>query len=257
MEKNQYNVKVIEKMCRIVEIIKQTNHPLGVNEISRLSGVNAASTFRILYTLINNDWIYQTDNDKYVIGYKLSLLSSVDNMHALLKEAAYPIMRKLSDEQNEVVNLVVRNNNKALLLQQTRSLKFAEYVIQMDSAAPLHATSFGKILLTELPYETVNRIIHSIDYKLYTENTINSPEKMLEAIQLTKERGYATDIGESLKNANCIGVAVRDYKGDIIAALSISGIVEELTGERQLYFKSILDKASKEITNRISRTRVQ
>lgn len=256
MKRNDYNVKVIDKMCRIVETIKQEKQPLGVNEISRLSGVNVASTFRILYTLIQNDWIYQTENDKYVIGYKLLLPGYADNINTLLKEAAYPIMRKLSDEQNEVVNLVVRYNDKALLLQQTRSLKFAEYVIQMDKLAPLHATSFGKVLLSELPCETLNKIVHAIDYTRYTENTIDSPEKMLETVEVTRKKGYATDIGESLKNTNCIGVPVRDYKGDIIAALSMSGIVEELTVEKQLYYKSILDNASKEITKQINRSAI-
>lgn len=248
MEKSEYTVKVIEKMFSILNAIEHEKEPLGINEIARKSSTNVASTFRILRTLMDYNWIYQCSDGRYTLGYKFSAAYNMDNFYNILKDASYPIMRRLSDSLGEVVNLGIRHNDQAILLQQARTKKFAEYVIKVDTVVPLYATSFGKILLSELSETVCENIIQSLKYVAYTEKTITSPDAFRKELQKVREQGYATDISESLMNTSCIGVPVRDVNGVIIAALSFSGLTEKLTPERERYYADILHAAAKEIT---------
>lgn len=248
MEKSEYTVKVIEKMFCILDVMEKEKIPLGINEIARKSETNAASTFRILRTLMDYNWIYQCSDGRYALGYKFSASYSMDNLNFLLKDVSYPIMRHLSEENGEVVNLGIRQNDKAILLQQARTQKYAEYVIHVDTVVPLYSTSFGKVLLSELPDNVCNAIIESLDYKPYTEKTITSAEQFKKELLKVRSQGYATDISESLMNTSCIGVPVRNSENTIIAALSFSGLTEQLTVDREKYYARILHSAAEEIT---------
>lgn len=253
MKKSDYTVKVIEKMFCILNVIENEKKPLGVNEIARKSETNVTSTFRILRTLMDYNWIYQCSDGRYTLGYKFSAAYTMSNFYFLLKDVSYPIMRRISDEEGEVVNLGIRQNDKAILLQQARTQKYAEYVIQVDTIVPLYSTAFGKILLSEVQEDVCDKIIHSLDYKPYTEKTIISPKLFKAELLKVRIQGYATDISESLMNTSCIGVSVRDSEGTIIAALSFSGLTEKLTVEREKHFAEILHSAASEITQCMSR----
>lgn len=158
-------------------------------------------------------------------------------------------MRHLSDEVNEAVNLVIRQNEKGVVLQQSRSKKIIDYVTAIGSVIPLYATSCGKVLLSELPEPLLNNLFSIMDFKPYTDRTITNPNEFPRILQMIRERGYAKDMGESLLNANCISVAVRGPADEIIAALSFTGILSELSHEKELYYFDLLKKASIEITD--------
>jgi DNA-binding IclR family transcriptional regulator len=241
-------ILVIEKMIRIIDALGAEKSPIGVNELSRKLSLNGATTYRILRTLMDYGWIYQNGEGKYTIGYKLSLGFNMEKFYLVLKDISYCVMKGLTDQVNEAVNLVVRQNEKGIVLQQTRTSKMLDYVTAIDSVVPLYATSCGKILLSELPEYHLNSLLGIMDFKPITAHTITSQDEFSRHLQLVRERGYATDIGESLENASCISTAVRGPSDEIIAALSFTGILSELSPEKERYYFNLLQKASKEIS---------
>ena len=241
-------IMVIEKMVKVIEALSMEGSPVGVNELSRKVLLNGATTFRILRTLMDYGWIYQNSEGKYTIGYKLSLGFGMDKFYFMLKDVSYCVMRGLTDKVNEVTNLVVRQNENGLVLQQSRTSKMLDYVTAIGSIIPLYATSCGKVLLSELPEPLLDSLFSIMDFKPYTANTIADRTALSRDLQLVRERGYATDIGESLESASCISVAIRGPSNEIIAALSFTGILSALSPEKELYYFELLTEASKEIS---------
>lgn len=246
---DNYKILVIEKMIKIIDALEKEKAPIGVNELSRKVGLNGTTTFRILRTLMDYDWIYQDHEGKYTLGYKLSFGFDMGKFYFLLKDVSYCIMRHLTEEVDEAVNLVVRQNEKGIVLQQSRTSKIIDYVTAIGSAIPLYATATGKVLLSELPESLLNSLCSIMNFKPYTDRTITSRSELLLDLEKVHEQGYAKENGESLPNANCISVAVRDPSGEIIAALSFTGMLSELSPEKELYYLGLLKRASKEITD--------
>jgi len=248
---NEYKIKVIDKMFKIIDVVEQEKKPLGVNEIARKASLNAATTFRILRTLMDGGWIYQDQEEKYSPGYKLSTVFDMASFYFILKDVAYCVMRRLTDQEGEVLNLIIRQNETGVLLQQTRTMRFAEYLIQINSTLPLYATACGKVLLSELPEDLVRMLAGVITFEPYTKSTITTPDELLRVLAQTRERGYATDRGESIQGTSCIAVPVRSPSNEIIASLSFSGLLGELTDERELHYFSLLQAAAREISDRM------
>ena len=246
---NDYKIKVIDKMFKIINVIEKEEQPLGVNEIARKASLNNATTFRILKNLMENGWVYQGKDEKYSSGYRLCSAFTMGKFYFILKDVSYGSMRRLTDKEGEVLNLSIRENDMGVLLQQSRTSKIVDYVMKIDSRSPLYATAGGKILLSELPELILHELIDVMEFKPFTNRTITNPEALLENLKKVRERGFATDEGESLRNTSCIGVPVRGPSNEIIAALSFSGIINEMTYEKEMYYFQQLSVASKEISD--------
>lgn len=250
-ESNEYRIKVIDKMFKIIDILEKENEPLGVNEISRKAQINVTTTFRILKALIENGWAYQDKEGRCSPGYRLCSFYTMGKFYYILKDVSFGIMQQLTKQEGKVLNLCVRQNETGVLLQQTRIPRFVDYVMQVDSILPLYATACGKVLLSEMPEEVLCPLIECMDFHPYTELTITEPEKLKDDLKRVKERGYAMDVGESLRNTCCIAVPVRGMSGEIIAGLSFSGLQDNLPYDGEIYHYHLLEKASEEITDQM------
>jgi len=250
-QKAKENVKVLDKALDILSLIKESDVPLGVNEISRQSAINITTSHRILQTLKNRGWVYQDQNDKYIIGLKVSLVTEKDNFYLALKEIAYLTMVQISATESEAMNLVVRDNLKFFILQQSRTEKIIDYVPPVGSIVPCYASAGGKILLSELPDFLLNSILNSTVIRPLTKYTITKRPELLAELETIRNAGYAMDAQESQEAGYCIGVPIRNKNGEIIASLSFSGMIGSITDQQIAYYVQILKKASAEITEQL------
>jgi DNA-binding IclR family transcriptional regulator len=244
-------VKTLEKALMVLDVIKEANRPIGVNEISRLCSVNLTTTFRILKTLKNGGWVFQDENDKYIIGPKISFVTEKNNFYMALKEIAYYTMARLTVQELQAMNLIIRENEKCYILQQSRTHKLMDYIPPVGTYLPVYASAGGKILLSELPNIIVEKLLDIIDMKPLTKNTITSRAALIEELKKVKQNGYALDVHETQDDGFCIAVPIRNKEGDIIAALSFSGIIGIVPESKIEYYYHILTKASAEITENL------
>ena len=56
----------------------------------------------------------------------------------------------------------------------------------------------------------------------FTETTITDVESLKEALAQIRERGYAYDLGEIISDLRCVAAPIRDFRGQVIAAISMS-----------------------------------
>ena len=87
--------------------------------------------------------------------------------------------------------------------------------------APLHCTSGGKLFLCDCTPEEVSAYIARTDLKPRTSHSITSPEKLILELNRVKELGWAEDREELELGIQCIGAAIRDKDGRVVAALTI------------------------------------
>ena len=249
--KSTENVKVLDKALTILDMLKEADRPVGVNEISKHCFVNPTTSFRILKTLKNKGWVYQDENDKYTIGHKISFVTDKNNFYIALKEIAYYTMSRLSSAESEAMNLIVRDNEKCLILQQSRTEKIIDYIPPAGTFLPVYACAGGKILLSELPELILGEILDKTEFKAFTKHTIVRRTAFLEELEKVKHLGYAVDAHETQEEGFCIAVPVRSKENEIIAALSFSGFIGKISEGEINYYYQLLKKASAEITGKL------
>ena len=79
VQQNAEKVQTLDRALKILDSLMDTTHPLGVNEISKMHEINPSAAHRILKTLQVNGWVYQCENDKYILGEKIAFVTEKDN----------------------------------------------------------------------------------------------------------------------------------------------------------------------------------
>lgn len=250
MEKKT-NVRVLERALTILDLLRDDMTPLGVNEIAKRCGISSATTFRLLKTMCNYGWVYQDAEEKYTLGYKITMVTEKKSFLLMLKEVSYLIMARLSEAEQEAMNLVVRELDRCYILGQSRTEKIVDYVPPVGTVLPFHASACGKLLLSELTEPLFSELLDAIDFRRMTDKTITDKTAFLAELEKIRAQGYALDKHESQNEGFCIAVPIRSDAGEIIAALSFSGFIGYKTEIEVDYYVSLLKNAAAEIQRKL------
>jgi DNA-binding IclR family transcriptional regulator len=117
---------------------------------------------------------------------------------------------------------------------------------------PAHATTMGRILLSELSLQELEQMYQGMVLEQVTEQTVTSIEELHQLLYKERERGYTLSLSAFEAGVVSVGAAVRDSSGEIVAAINITGM--ETLFDREALEGEIKDRvlqAAEAISNRM------
>jgi DNA-binding IclR family transcriptional regulator len=135
----------------------------------------------------------------------------------------------LNAELDETVHLTVLEGNEVLYVDCLESSKRLRTYSVIGVRAPLYCTSVGKAILAFLDNEEQNRILDTITFEKFTENTITDKSFLKDELRTIAQRGYAVDNMEHEEGLRCVGAPIRNHAGKVFAAISVSGPSQRIT----------------------------
>jgi IclR family KDG regulon transcriptional repressor len=220
-------VQTIERASLILDILGQSPQGISIRDLSDKIQLPKGTTHRLLSSLSYFGYVRQDSNTKnYFLGFKLVELGNLLLSQLDLRKEAEPFLRDLAERTNETVHLVILDQNEIVYLDKletepnTGGLRMASRV---GSRNPAHSCAVGKVLLADLPEETLERIITEKALSKRTENTITHPKDLKEHLKVVRKQGYAVDDEENERGIRCVGAPVLNETGRTVAAVSISG----------------------------------
>jgi IclR family KDG regulon transcriptional repressor len=196
---------------------------LGVSELAVRLGIHKSTVYRFLSSLQTLGYVRQIhENEKYGLSYKIldlagRVLSGID-----VRQAARPVMKRISDKSQETVHLATLEKSEVIYIDKIDSrqpLRMHSYVGQK---IPLHASALGKVLLAWGPDHILGDLLEKGNLKRFTDTSITDPEELKEEIQKIRNQGYAEDREESVPGVRCVAAPIRNSDGSAVAAISIS-----------------------------------
>jgi DNA-binding IclR family transcriptional regulator len=144
-----------------------------------------------------------------------------------LRKIAFPHLQNLRDTTNIPAHLAVLDRREMTLFYLDKvGFGSTEMMSLTGASDPLHCTGLGKVLLAYEPFEKVQEWVADISLPRFTENTLTDPDDFLAEIQTTRQQGYALDREEHDLGERSIAVPLADAQGEVIAAISITGLAE-------------------------------
>ena len=219
-------VQSIERVSMILDVLGEFPQGIGFGDLSTKVDLSKGTIHRLLSTLAYLDYVRQdTETKKYNLGFKLvelgnRLLSQID-----FRTEARSFLVELAEDTKETVHLVILDQNEVLYIDKVESnsnptgLRMAS---MLGARIPAHCCAVGKVLLAALPEEELEKMVRSKGLPKRTENTIIDLGKLKEHLQLVRENGYALDQEENEIGIHCVAAPIRDQRGEVIAAISIS-----------------------------------
>lgn len=248
------SVQVLERALKILEALAREREGLGLNELARRVGLHKSTTYRLLHTLKEYGYVDQDNtygHKKYTLGFKIlelsgSLLEGLD-----VRKVARPYLEQLAAQTQEVAHLVIPDGDEAVYVDKVEGNRTIRMYSQIGRRVPLHSTAVGKAILACLPWPEVESLLSNKGLPRFTSRTIVDWSTLAEHLEQVRKQGYAVDDGENEEGIRCVGAAILDHRGRVIAALSLSGSEVHMTWERIPELGSLVREAAKEISRRM------
>ena len=225
MEKSENgSVQSVMRALDIVDVLSNSEESLGVTQIANLAGLSKTTTFRLLGTLISAGYVQKIqDQNDYQLSMKFLKISDLILKRLDIREVAKPFIKNLSNSTKEIVHLAIMDGNEIVYIDKMEGSEHPMRIFSnVGKHTPIHCTGLGKVFLSELPDDEVEKIVAQKGLKKYTENTITDMGELKTELAAIKERGYAFDKMEHEIGIWCVAAPVFDRKKKIAAAISIT-----------------------------------
>jgi len=193
----------------------------------------------------------EPNNQRYQLGLKVIELGMAKLHQMDLAREATPYLKELVNQCNETVHLGVLEEGEVLYLAKEESSQTIRMISYVGKRAPLHCTALGKVLLAYLSAEERKEILGEKVLPRLTENTITDKKELEKELSKVREQGFALDREENEKDIRCVAAPIRNYQGEVIAAISISSPIFRIDKNAQSDLKEALLETSKEISKRL------
>ncbi len=242
-------VQSVDRALSVLTVLARSGES-GVSDIARELGVHKSTVFRLVATLEAHDLVEQhSERGKYRLGVGILRLAGATSAGLDVVQEARPIERQLAARTGETVNLAILSETGALYIDQIAGPSALQPHNWVGQHVPLHATSNGKVLLSELPSEEV--AVHLPRLKAFTAHTVTSRGELRQQLLAVQRLGYAVVVDELEVGLTAIAAPVRDAHGDIIASLSVSGPTFRIDDERTQDFLPAVMAAAAHISDRL------
>ena len=249
-------IQSVDRALQILEFL--TDEPvLTSSEIARRLGVHRSTASRLLTTLERRGVVEQlADRGAYRLGLGLLRMAYPVSTRFDLARDSQTICDALAEATQETTNVAILDEGYAVTITQSAGQRMVGVAGQyVGQRVPLHATSTGKLLLAYAPEEVWAQVSAQPLMK-FTEATQLESAHLAEELEIIRQRGWASAIGEWEEGINALAVPVWDATGRLVAAVSVTAPDFRMP---EVEFDSFLEEArhaARDLESRLGFSRV-
>jgi len=205
----------------VIRGFSRAKRHMSIAQLSLKTGIPRAAVRRCLYTLGRLGYVRSEDGRSYSLQPKLLGLGYAYLSSTPLVVAAQPFLDRVSDAVQESCSLASLEGDDILYLARSVTSRIISVTLNVGSRLPAHCTSIGHVLLANLPEDELQEYLRQADLRVYTDRTINSPQKLLEQLRAVRAADYA--IADQLMElrVRSIAVPVRNAAGRVVAGMNV------------------------------------
>lgn len=228
------------------------HQPVKPAQITEQLGLSRTNVHRLLATLMQIGYVTRDDRG-YRLTFKMFQLGSRVPLTQDLREVAKPVMNSLMEQANENVYLTVLHEFVVIAMEEVKSRNTLSLNPDVTYTYPVHACASGKNFLAVMDEASQDRLLRGSGMTRLSNKTITDPEEFKRQARDSLARGYATELGEFSEDLNSYAAPIYDYRGQVVACISISGPAIRATKDFLDGHVDRLLSAAREISQQLGR----
>lgn len=213
----------VTNALRLLKVFSDQESEIGISDLARRIGLAKSTVHRLASSLVEEGMLEQAEKEgKYRLGLALFELGALVRRKMDVTAEARHHLKALSERSGETVQLAVLEQTAALYINVIESQRALRMSYQVGTRAPLHCTAVGKVLLAHANPQVFDSILRN-GLSPLTEATIRQAQDLRRELGAVVQRGYAVEEEEAEPGLRGVAAPVRDFSGDVVAAIGISG----------------------------------
>ncbi|MEJ9233132.1 IclR family transcriptional regulator [Peribacillus butanolivorans] len=216
-------IRAVERTINILNCFSFEKTSLSTDEIIKETGLPKTTIFRLLWTLEKNGLIqYDLKEHSYRLGYKILEYGGIALEDVDIRQEAEPFLSELHKRTDYTILLGTKQDDtiQYLLRYDKGDFTSASYI---GRRRILHYGALGILLMAYLPVEEAERILQNYPLDQLTPFTVIDEDKFVRRLEIIRNQGFYVDIDETFVGFTAISVPIFGTKGQVIAAVGISG----------------------------------
>lgn len=218
----------VRSVTRVIDLLElfDSAHPVrSLKELVEGTSLPKTTVVRLVATMCARSVLSVRPDGTYCLGPSMLRWVRLAGKTWTPPDEVVAVMRQLSADTGETVNLYIRQGLSRVVVAQCESTATVRSVIPLGVPYPLWAGAAGKILLMSAP-------------DLIDDVAADSPhgpgyaEKLRSAIEEGRERGYQMVHGERELGSTGLSFPIPNDRGTVVAALTLGGPTSRFTDDR-------------------------
>lgn len=229
-EEKEY-VMGLEKGLAIIEAFGHHKAPLTLTQASEITGHSKASVRRCLLTLCKLGYALQVGRQFQLAPRTLRLGHAYVASESLTK-VAQPILEMTSERTHESASIAVLDSQDVVFVARSTHRRSLSSGLGVGARLPAYCSATGRVLLSGQPKAYVDFILNRMSRPALTPHTRTGIREIHREIDLVRTRGYSISDEELEIGLRSIAVPIRNGRGDLIAAMSLSVSTSRMTRDQ-------------------------
>jgi len=217
-------VRSVSKAMELLELLLARRTPLSLQEIASSVGYPKSTVHALLSTLREHAMVEQRADGKYALGIRLFEYGCAVSSAWDVTLYARPHLEQLAARTGASAFISLLSGNCVISFDQCTGSAGMLVVPEVGYRLPLHATSQGKLLLSQFSDQDVLKRLRAEDLQTFTPHTVTEPQQLFAALAEIRRNGYAIEDGEYKIGLRSVSAPVYDRSGAMRYALGVVGL---------------------------------
>lgn len=220
---------------------------MTLSEVARAVSISPGSARRVLTTLERLGYLSRQQS-RFSLLPRTLRLGYAYLLSTPLLTIVQPMLTQLTRELDESCSLSALDGSDIVIIARATARRLTQDYVLVGSRLPAHATSFGKVLLSQLTDRQIDEVLPGETLQKLTPRTISERTKLKYHLAGVRENGWAINDEESILGLRSIAVAVESDTG-VIAALGLSTEIARRSPEAMVgHYLPSLQSTARQLT---------
>jgi DNA-binding IclR family transcriptional regulator len=216
----KYTVHAVTEAFELLEALMDQSITPSLTHLTQQLGLNRNKAFRLLTTLCELGMIEREPvTGNYQLGAYSIAIAQKFLMSSCVVNHAHPIMESLARKHDEAVYMTVTQDDQVLFLDMVDCGQQVKAAPLVGNRYPFFTNAAGKVIKALDSRELLEKTLSKARYK---EN-VPDLDKLVSELQEIRKTGVALDCGGLGEGIITVAVAVRDYAGKVVGAITMLG----------------------------------
>lgn len=218
---------------RILEKFDNRHATMTQSEIADAINVTSSAAYRFIVTLEQEGFLERTGS-RYALGPRVmqlgySYIKSLD-----INDIARPHADALRNATNFTVHVAILKGTEIIYVYRALSDRALVSNIPVGSRLPAFSTSMGRLLLSALPLEELDRRFDGYVMEQMTPMAPTSLDALKQLLVGDRARGYVAQRSHLARGTFTIAAPLVSGDGAYVGAINLSGHEQQLQGTPEM-----------------------
>jgi IclR family pca regulon transcriptional regulator len=229
-------VRSLAKGFAVLHAFTAERDELTLAEVARAAGVDNATAFRFLNTLVLLGYVARVPGTR---RFRLTLRCLDLGFNAIaradLRMLARPLLRDLVGALNEAASIGVLDGADVVYIERIQAgIARLGVDVRIGSRVPVYSSAIGRAILAFLPRETQLAVLEARPRERLTEATVTDRDALLAILEQVREDGIAVSDQETVPGLRVLACPLRDADGVPVAGISVAAPALRMSAEEYL-----------------------